>query len=321
MDGAAVDVGLELLNSGRRVAAILGVGLAAVVFGQDAQRAVSAAAAYGADRIVWAQDEALLEYNPETYAAAMRCLVEKYRPGALLLGATSNGRDFAPRLACLLRTGLTADCTALEADAETGNIQWVRPAFSGSLLAVVECPAARPQMGTVRPGVFQKPAFYPRRQAEVLPEHIPGLPRPGARLARRLSLTQGGEVPLEEAQIIVAGGRGVGKAAHFSLLWELAEVLGASVAASRAAVDAGWLPCAHQVGQTGKTVRPKVYIACGISGAAQHLAGISGAQTLVAINGDPQAPIFGAADIGVVGDLREILPALTREIRRIKSGG
>lgn len=138
---------------------------------------------------------------------------------------------------------------------------------------------------------------------------------------RRLGLVQEGEVPLEEAQIIVAGGRGVGKAANFSLLWELAQALGAVVAASQAAVEAGWLPCARQVGQTGKTVRPKVYIACGISGAAQHLAGISGAQTLVAINADPQASIFDAADIGVVGDLREILPALTREIRRIKSGG
>jgi len=160
-DSAAMDAGLELLNPGRRIAAALGVGLAAVVFGQDAQRAVSAAAAYGADRVVWAQDEALSDYNPETYTAAMRSLVEKHRPGTLLLGATSNGRDFAPRLACLLRTGLTADCTGLEADAATWNIQWVRPAFSGSLLAVVECPQARPQMGTVRPGVFQKPAFCP----------------------------------------------------------------------------------------------------------------------------------------------------------------
>ena len=319
LNGKALDASLELLNPGRRIADTLGAKLAAVVLGHNAEQAAQTAAAYGADQVILVDDAALAAYNAETYTAAMHSLVQKYGPDTVLFGATSNGRDFAPRVAARLQTGLTADCTGLDTDPETGIIQWTRPAFGGSLMAVIECPKTRPQMGTVRPGIFACPGYKPERTAEVIRESVSLLPTPRARIIESLGEVADDKASLEDAENIIAGGRGLGKAENFALLYELAQALGAGVAASRGAVDAGWISRAHQVGQTGKTVRPKLYIACGISGAAQHMAGISGAGTIVAVNSDPEAPIFRFADYGVVGDLRVVLPALADEIRRMKN--
>lgn len=249
----------------------------------------------------------------------MTSLVEKYQPSAILIGATNNGRDFAPRLSCRLRTGLTADCTSLDYDAESGNVAWTRPAFGGNLMAVIMCPNTRPQIGTVRPGVFKKTPVE-GKEAEVITEEVT-VPAEKIRtkLLESIREAAAGVVNLEDAEVIVAGGRGMGGPENFKLCEELAEVLGGAVGASRAAVDAGWIGHAHQVGQTGKTVGPKLYIACGISGAIQHLAGMSGSDCIVAINKDPEAPIFKAADYGIVGNLFDVLPTLTAEIKKLKA--
>ena len=233
-----------------------------------------------------------------------------------MIGATNVGRDMGPRLSCRLKTGLTADCTAVDYDEETGNIAWTRPTFGGNLLAVIMCPAHRPQIGTVRPGVFKKGERKPENQPEIIREAISVKPeRIRTRLVEVLKEAGAGSVNLENAEIIVSGGRGIGGPKGFELLQELAELLGGEVGASRAAVDSDWIGHVHQVGQTGKTVGPKLYIACGISGAIQHVAGMSGSDTIVAINKDPDAPIFNIADYGIVGDLYTVIPALIREIK------
>lgn len=233
-----------------------------------------------------------------------------------MIGATNVGRDMGPRLSCRLKTGLTADCTAVDYDEETGNIAWTRPTFRGNLLAVIMCPAHRPQIGTVRPGVFKKGERKPENQPEIIREAISVKPeRIRTRLVEVLKEAGAGSVNLENAEIIVSGGRGIGGPKGFELLQELADLLGGEVGASRAAVDSDWIGHVHQVGQTGKTVGPKLYIACGISGAIQHVAGMSGSDTIVAINKDPDAPIFNIADYGIVGDLYTVIPALIREIK------
>jgi len=314
-DGGAKNVGLELLEPGRRLADIQGGNLVGIVIGSGTESAVSAAAAHGADKILVVDEEAYGRYTTEAYTKAFCELVEKYGPTTILIGATNMGRDMGPRLACRLQTGLTADCTELDIDEESGNVAWTRPAFGGNLMATILCPNTRPQIGTIRPGVFKRGDPDTGREAEVIREDIPvaaGTIR--TRLLESIRETAGEIINLEEAEIIVSGGRGLGKAENFSYVRALADALGASVGASRAAVDAGWIPHAYQVGQTGKTVGPKVYIACGISGAIQHRAGMSGSDTIVAINKDPDAPIFDIADYGVVGDLFEVLPALTEEL-------
>ena len=233
-----------------------------------------------------------------------------------MIGATNVGRDMGPRLSCRLKTGLTADCTAVDYDEETENIAWTRPTFGGNLLAVIMCPAHRPQIGTVRPGVFKKGERKPENQPEIIREANSVKPeRIRTRLVEVLKEAGAGSVNLENAEIIVSGGRGIGGPKGFELLQELADVLGGEVGASRAAVDSDWIGHVHQVGQTGKTVGPKLYIACGISGAIQHVAGMSGSDTIVAINKDPDAPIFNIADYGIVGDLYTVIPALIREIK------
>jgi electron transfer flavoprotein alpha subunit len=222
-------------------------------------------------------------------------------------------------VACKLETGLTADCTALDIDEETGLLMSTRPTFGGNLMATIACPDHRPQMSTVRPGVFKKPALDASRTGEIVEEELhldPAQQR--VKLVERIKEVAQA-VNLEEAEIIVAGGRGLKEKENFKLVEELAQVLGGTVGASRAAVDADWIPHAHQVGQTGKTVAPKLYIAIGISGAIQHLAGMSGSKTVVAINKDADAPIFGVADYGIVGDLFEVVPAMIEEIKALKA--
>lgn len=317
--GGAKSIGLELLGPGRRLTTIQGGALVGVVIGHNTAEAVKSATAYGADKVIVVDGAEFEHYTTDAYVDALYALVEKYGPTTVLIGATNTGRDMGPRLACRLKTGLTADCTSLDIDEESGNVAWTRPAFGGNLMATILCPNHRPQIGTVRPGVFKKGEADASRTAEVMKEDIHVAPERIRTTLLEVIQEEGGElVDLENAEIIVSGGRGVGGPEGFAPVRELAAALGATVGSSRAAVDAGWIPHAHQVGQTGKTVGPKLYIACGISGAIQHLAGMSGSDCIIAINKDADAPIFGVADYGVVGNLHEVLPVLTTQVKKSK---
>ena len=318
-DGSAKNVGLELLSPGRDLADKQGGRLVAVVIGSGVEQAVSGASAHGADQVIVVDAPEFKDYTTDAYTAAMYHLIEKYGPTTLLIGATPDGRDMGPRLACRIKTGLTADCTGLDIDPDSGNVAWTRPAFGGNLMATILCPDHRPQIGTVRPGVFKKTAPV-EGKAEVLREEFHVAPEQiRTELLEVIKEAAGELVDLEGADIIVSGGRGVGGPEGFAPVKALADALGGVVGSSRAAVDAGWISHAHQVGQTGKTVAPKLYIACGISGAIQHLAGMSGSDCIVAINKDPDAPIFDVADYGVVGNLFEVLPVLTEEIKKARA--
>ena len=317
-EGRAKNVGFELLNPGRAMADKLGEELVAVVIGEGVEQAAKDAIAYGADRVLLVEGAEYKNYNTDAATFAMAELIRKYEPSIVLYGATNNGRDVAPRVACTLKTGLTADCTGLDIDEETRLLMSTRPTFGGNLMATIACPDHRPQMSTVRPGVFKKAAYDEGRTGEIVREEVHIDPK-NIRVELVERIREVAEaVNLEEADVIVSGGRGLKVPENFALIRELAEVLGGVVGASRAAVDAGWIPHAHQVGQTGRTVAPKLYVAVGISGAIQHLAGMSGSDTIVAINRDPDAPIFGVADYGIVGDLFEVVPALIQEIRNKK---
>ena len=317
-DGSAKNVGIELLTPGKMMAGKQGGALVAVVIGHNVDAAVGAANAHGADKIIVVDGPEYAHYTTDAYTIAICTLVEKYGPTSMLIGATNNGRDLGPRVSCRLKTGLTADCTALDIDEESGNVAWTRPAFGGNLMATILCPDHRPQIGTVRPGVFKKSDAV-AGAAEIIKEEI-SIPAEKIRtqVLEILQEMSNEKVDLEGAEIIVSGGRGVGGPEGFEPVRALAKELGATVGASRAAVDSGWISHAHQVGQTGKTVGPKLYIACGISGAIQHLAGMSSSDVIVAINKDPDAPIFDVADYGVVGNLFEVLPVLTEEIKKAR---
>ena len=314
-DGSAKNVGIELLTPGRLMADKQGGDLVAVVIGKDVSAAVEEINAHGADQIIVVEGPEYEAYTTDAYATALVELIEKYAPTSVLIGATPNGRDLGPRISCRLKTGLTADCTELDIDEETGNVLWTRPAIGGNLMAQIQCPEHRPQMGTVRPGVFRKSdpveghATIIREDVHVAPDDI------RTKVIEVIDQIGDETVDLEGAEIIVAGGRGVGSPEGFQIIRDLADALGATVGCTRSLVDAGWLPHAHQVGQTGKTVGPRLYIACGISGAIQHTAGIAGAETVVAINNDPNAPIFGVADYGIVGDLFEVIPELIKQLK------
>lgn len=317
-DGSAKNVGLELLNPGRRIADGQGGRLCAVIIGYNTQSAQEAASLWDADVLYVVDAPEYQCYTTDAYYKTLCHLIEKYGPTTLMIGATPNGRDFGPRVACHLKTGLTADCTAIDLD-ESGNVAWTRPAFGGNLMATILCSDKRPQMGTVRPGVFKKAAQV-TPHVEIIKEDF-RVPENEIRtkILKVIKDTAEELVDLESAEIIVSGGRGVAGPDGFKPIEELAEVLGATVGASRAAVDSGWISHAHQVGQTGKTVAPKIYIACGISGAIQHRAGMSGSDCIIAINKDPDAPIFSIANYGIVGNLFEVLPVLKAEIKKLKA--
>lgn len=318
-DGTAKNVGLELLTPGRDLAAKQGGQLVAVVIGNKVDAAVEAANVQGADKIIVVDGEEFAHYTTDAYQIALCTLVEKYAPTSILIGATNNGRDLGPRVSCRLNTGLTADCTSLDIDEESGNVAWTRPAFGGNLMATILCPDNRPQIGTVRPGVFKKSEPV-EPKAEIVREDIHVDAKDIRTQVLEIIKEMGDEnVDLEGAEIIVSGGRGVGGPEGFDTIKLLADELGATVGASRAAVDSGWISHSHQVGQTGKTVGPKLYIACGISGAIQHIAGMSGSDCIVAINKDPEAPIFDVADYGVVGNLFEVIPVLVEEIKKARA--
>ena len=317
-DGTAKNVGIELLTPGKMMAGKQGGALVAVVIGCGTDEAIKAANEHGADKIIVVDGPEYKHYTTDAYAIALCTLVEKYGPTSMLIGATNNGRDLGPRVSCRLKTGLSAACTALDIDDETGNVAWTRPAFGGNLMATIICPNHRPQIGTVRPGVFKKMNATDAK-AEIINENVHVADdQIRTRVIELIKDMDSENVDLEGAEIIVSGGRGVGGPEGFDTIKALADTLGATVGASRAAVDAGWIGHAHQVGQTGKTVAPKLYIACGISGAIQHLAGMSGSDVIVAINKDPDAPIFDVADYGVVGNLFDVLPVLVEEIKKAR---
>lgn len=318
-DGSAKNVGIELLNPGKMIAQKQGGLLTAVVIGYNTESAVHAAASHGADRIYVIDSKEYQNYTTDAYSIALCTLIEKYGPASMMIGATNNGRDLGPRVSCRLNTGLTADCTGLDVDDEDGKVAWTRPAFGGNLMATIKCPNTYPQIGTVRPGVFKKPQEI-EPAAEIIFENIHVADdKIRTQVLEVIKEMNAENVDLEGAEIIVAGGRGVGGPEGFALIKELASLLGATVGASRAAVDSDWIGHAHQVGQTGKTVAPKLYIACGISGAIQHVAGMSGSDVIVAINKDADAPIFDVADYGVVGNLFEVLPVLIEEIKKARA--
>ena len=314
-DGKARNVGLELLNPGRRLAGIQGGKTVALVIGYNCDEAVKEAIAHGADKVLVVDNEVYDHYSTDAYTAAIVHCVEADCPTTILMGASPMGRDLGPRVAGRLKTGLTADCTSLDIDEATGKVAWTRPAFGGNLMATILCPFTFPQIGTCRPGVNKKLEADYSRTAEV--EKVDFVfPADQIRIKVIETIAEEGEkVDLEGADIIVSGGRGLGGPEGFeTTIKPLADALGAVVGASRAAVDAGWIPHSHQVGQTGKTVGPKLYVACGISGAIQHLAGMGSSDFIVAINKDAEAPIFGVADQGVIGNLYDVCPALTKLI-------
>jgi electron transfer flavoprotein alpha subunit/NAD-dependent dihydropyrimidine dehydrogenase PreA subunit len=306
----------ELLGEGRRLADKLGVELAAVLLGDSVQGLTQELIAYGADKVYLAQDPALAHYRTGPYTDVLAGMIHQYKPEAVLVSATPQGRDLAPRVAARVGAGLTADCTGLDIDLNERLLVQTRPAFGGNLMATIVCRQARPQMSTVRPGVMKALDPDPARTGEVVT--VPVKLDERAILAKIVEIVQqsdDGKVNLQDAAIIVSGGRGLGKPEHFAIVRELAAALGGAVGASRAAVDAGWIPAYHQVGQTGRTVQPKLYIACGISGAVQHLAGMGSSECIIAINKDPTAPIFNIATYGIVGDVFEIVPKLVRALR------
>ena len=317
-EGKIRGVGHELLGQGRVLAEALGQELAAVIIGDSVEALADEAFASGAAKVYLVEGPEYRHYNTDAYTAAFTELIKRYQPAVILMGATNDGRDLGPRVACRVGTGLTADCTNLGIDGQTGLVAWTRPAFGGNIMATILCPEHRPQMGTVRPKVFKRPEQDFSRTGEIVRVASPVSPADIRTKFVELVKVCTAACNLEEADIIVSGGRGMCGPENFCLIEDLAGVLGGAVGASRAAVDAGWKPAIHQVGQTGKTVGPKVYFACGISGAIQHLAGMSSSDIIIAINKDADAPIFKMADYGIVGDVMEVLPLLTQEFKKLK---
>lgn len=314
IEGEVASVVYELLGQGRELATAREAKLAAVLFGSDLTEQANDLIAHGADLVYLLDAPEVAAYHDELYAAALAELIRAEKPEILLLGGTTIGRSLAPRVAAKLETGLTADCTGLAIDSESGILLQTRPAFGGNIMATIVCPGHRPQMATVRPKVFKAAAKDEAHQGEIVPVALPQVELHSKLLERVRE--QAENVNLQEAEVIVAGGRGLMDEKGFKLLAELAEVLGGVVGATRAAVDAGWIAYPHQVGQTGKTVSPKLYIACGISGAIQHLAGMQSAETIIAINKNPDAPIFQVAHCGIVGDVFDIIPELIAQLKQ-----
>jgi len=316
--GELAQVTRELLGEGARLATELGQELAAVLLGHEVEHLVPELAALGTQVVHLAQHPDLARYATLPYTRVLAGLVREHQPAVFLLGATPLGRDLAPRLSRRLGLGLTADCTGLAIDPETGNLLQTRPAFGGNLMATIVTPRVRPQMATVRPGVMAAPQPDPSRRAELVRHQVEL--EPGDLLVKLLSFTPSEDkgVDLGQAKVIVAGGRGCRGPQGFGLLRELAAALGAELAGTRVAVEEGWLEPERQIGQTGVTVRPELYIACGISGAIQHRAGCLGSRYIVAINRDRRAPIFQVADFAIQGDLFKVVPALTAAL---KGGG
>ena len=330
VDNEVSGIALELIGKGKDLAKDLDTDVTAVLIGSDVKGLVDVLAEYGADKVIVVDDPELKEYRTEPYAHALSSVINEFKPDIMLVGATAIGRDLGPRVSARVHTGLTADCTQLDIgdfpmvavpgkEQKHNQLLMTRPAFGGNTIATIACPDFRPQMATVRPGVMQKAERVPGAKAEVI-EFNPGF-TPDNKYVEILEVVKAVSdvADIMDAKILVSGGRGVGSPENFKMLEDLAEVLGGTVSCSRAVVDSGWKPRDLQVGQTGKTVRPQVYFAIGISGAIQHVAGMEESDIIVAINKDENAPIFDVADYGIVGDLNKIVPALTEQIKAAKA--
>ena len=324
VDNELSGIAFELLGKAKELAADLSTDVTAVLIGSGVKGLVDQLAEYGADKVIVVDDPELKEYRTEPYAHALSSVINEYKPEIVLVGATAIGRDLGPRVSARVQTGLTADCTVLEIgefkargdkEPRQGQLLMTRPAFGGNTIATIACPNTRPQMATVRPGVMQKISPIAGAKAEVI-EYNPGF-TPNNKYVEILDVVKelSDTVDIMDAKILVSGGRGVGSAENFKILQDLADVIGGTVSCSRAVVDNGWLPKELQVGQTGKTVRPQVYFAIGISGAIQHVAGMEESDLIIAINKDEDAPIFDVADYGLVGDLKKIVPQLTAALK------
>ena len=328
VDNKINGIAFELLGKAKELAAPLAAEVTAVLIGSDVKGLADQLAEYGADKVIVVDDPELKEYRTEPYAHALASVINEFKPDIMLVGATAIGRDLGPTVSARVKTGLTADCTVLEIgdfplvpvpgkeDEQLHNqLLMTRPAFGGNTIATIACPNNRPQMATVRPGVMQKLEPVAGKKAEVI-EFNPGFtPNNKYVTIKEVVKAVSNVKDIMDAKILVSGGRGVGSPENFKMLEELAAVLGGQVSCSRAVVDSGWMPKDMQVGQTGKTVRPNVYFAIGISGAIQHVAGMEESDIIVAINKDEDAPIFDVADYGVVGDLNKIVPQLTAQIK------
>ena len=316
-EGQLQKVSLELLGEGRKIADKLGVKLTALLLGNNIENLVETLAKHGADEVLVADDKNLEHYTTEAYTKVICDLASERKPGILFIGATFIGRDLGPRVAARLETGLTADCTSLDVEVADGALLATRPAFGGNLMATIACPEHRPQMATVRPGVFDRVETdgsnckVEKVEVKLSDSDIRTKVLETVKSVKDI-------VDISEAKIIVAGGRGIGSKENFVLVEDLAKVLGGAVAGSRAAVEKGWLDNAYQVGQTGKTVKPSIYIACGISGAIQHVAGMQDSDMIIAINKDESAPIMQIADYAIVGDVKKALPELINQFKEMK---
>lgn len=330
VDNVLTGISFELLGKARDLAKDLNTDVTAVLVGSDVKGLCDQLAAYGADKVIVVDDPELKEYRTEPYTHALASVINEFKPEIMLVGATAIGRDLGPRVSARVATGLTADCTVLEIgdfplnpmpnqEQKHNQLLMTRPAFGGNTIATIACPDNRPQMATVRPGVMQKIAPIADAKAEII-EFNPGF-TPNNNYVEILDIVKAVNdvVDIMDAKILVSGGRGVGSPENFKILEDLAEAVGGEVSCSRAVVDNGWKPKDLQVGQTGKTVRPQIYFAIGISGAIQHVAGMEESDVIVAINKDETAPIFDVADYGLVGDLNAIVPKLTEAIKAYKA--
>ena len=329
VDNEISPIAFELLGKAKDLANDLNEKVVAVLLGHNVKDLAAQLGAYGADKVIVVDDKELEVYRTEPYTHALASVINEFKPEIMLVGATAIGRDLGPRVSARVQTGLTADCTLLEIgdfplnpmpgkEQKHNQLLMTRPAFGGNTIATIACPDNRPQMATVRPGVMQKIAPIAGAKANVV-EFNPGF-TPDNRYVEILNVVKAvkSTANIMEAKILVSGGRGVGSKENFKLLEDLAEVLGGTVSCSRAVVENGWLPVDLQVGQTGKTVRPELYLACGISGAIQHAAGMENSEFIVAINRDEEAAIFDIADLGIVGDIKKILPKLNDAIKAVK---
>ena len=316
-EGELQKVSLELLGEGRRVADKLGVKLTALLLGSNIEGLANTLAKHGADEVLVADDKNLEHYTTDAYTKVICDLANERKPGILFVGATFIGRDLGPRIAARLTTGLTADCTSIDVEVENGDLLATRPAFGGNLMATIACPEHRPQMATVRPGVFAK-IDTDGSNCKIEKVEVKLADSDVRTKVLEIVKSKKDVVDIAEAEFIVSGGRGVGSKENFELIKELGAALDGTVAGSRAAVENGWIDGAYQVGQPGKTVRPKIYIACGISGAIQHVAGMQDSEVIIAINKDETAPIMQVADYGIVGDLKKVIPELIAQVKAIK---
>jgi electron transfer flavoprotein alpha subunit len=317
VDNKVTSVSYELVSKGKELAKELDTKVTAILLGYKVDALCSNLKKYGADKIVVVDDPALETYMTEPYVYALSEVIKVHKPEIVLFGATAIGRDLAPRVSARLHTGLTADCTKLEVDPDTKNLMMTRPAFGGNIMATILCPEHRPQMATVRPGVMQKSEILEDANVPVEPFKLADIASHKDVEILEIIKKTAGKMDIQDAKILISGGRGMGSAENFKLLENLAQALGGTIASSRASVDAGWVEKDRQVGQTGKTVRPNLYIACGISGAIQHLAGMEESEIIIAINKDPGAPIFEVADYGIVGDVTKILPLFTEQVKKL----